>query len=202
MTNTWVTQSMQYAVLVLLAAAFTVFLGREDWASAFSSAVIFLLVLSPRLLRRWFNYHLPPILDASIAVFIFATLFLGEMENFYAQFQYWDTVLHFQSGLLLGIAGFVLVYILNGETKKKLNLTPFFVSFFSFNFSVSMGALWEIFEFLIDTNFHRDMQHGGLHDTMVDIIFNAVGSLVIVLAGYLWLRWTSKLPLTEKRIEG
>jgi hypothetical protein len=197
-----VTEALHVGVQVLLAASFAIFLAREDWISALSVALIFLLILAPRFISRWADYRLPPTLDAAIAVFIFLTLFLGEMRNFYYEYHFWDTVLHFQSGVLLGIAGFVLVFVLNGQTKKPLNLKPFFVSFFSFNFSVAMGALWEVFEYLMDVTRGSQMQYGGLPDTMIDIIFNAAGTLLVVLAGYIWLLRTSKLPLTEKKIEG
>jgi hypothetical protein len=58
---------------------------------------------------------------------------------------------------------------------------------------LSIGALWEIFEFLMDSLFGLNMQKSGLIDTMWDLIVDALGALVISILGYLYLKGDIKL---------
>ena len=89
-------------------------------------------------------------------VFVFATLFLGEMLRYYDRYEWWDAALHGGSGLLLGILGFLLVFVLNESRSVNVQLRPGFVAFFAFLFAVSIGTLWEIFEFAVDGTLRPD----------------------------------------------
>ncbi|NIR44454.1 MAG: hypothetical protein GWM93_09820, partial [Gemmatimonadetes bacterium] len=70
------------------------------------------------------------------------SLFLGEIRGYYTRFAWWDVALHTASGFLLGIVGFLLVYILNQEERIPLYMKPGFVALFSFLFAVATGAIW------------------------------------------------------------
>jgi uncharacterized membrane protein YjdF len=132
--------------------------------------------------------------------FIFLTLFLGSLTNFYERFAWWDGMLHFMSGALLGIVGFLLIYILNEQKKTRLALSPFFVAFFSLCFTMAMGVFWEIYEYIMDSRFGYQMQEDGLSDTMSDLIVCAVGALLVSSVAYVWMRYKSKVPFTPRRI--
>jgi len=112
------------------------------------------------------------------------SLFLGEMHQFYDRFWWWDTMLHSFSGLILGNIGYGLVSYLNGSSHTKIELSPMFVALFSFCFTLSIGALWEIYEFSMDTFFGLNMQKTGLDDTMADLILDALGALLFSVLGY------------------
>ena len=91
-------------------------------------------------------------------VFVFASLFLGEVREYYIRFWWWDLALHAGSGFLLGIIGFLLVYVLNETEEIGVHMKPGFVAFFAFLFAVGIGVLWEIFEFCMDIFFNMNMQ--------------------------------------------
>ena len=94
----------------------------------------------------------------------------------------------------MGILGFLLVYVLNASEKTAISMTPRFVAFFAFIFSVAVGALWEIFEFSVDSIFGARMQKpmfndpSGLTDTMWDMIVNTIGAAFISTLGWWYMK--------------
>ena len=185
-----------------MALAFIVFIFLGDWTDAFNTALIFLLMLIPSILKKRYDVYLPFELDVAIVGLIFISLFLGSQSDYYERFPYLDTIIHFQSGILLGIVGFVLVYILNGQKTKALELSPGFISFFARAFSLAIGVVWEIYEYIIDLTLGFNMQETGLPDTMSDFIFNAIGALIVGLVGYFWMKRRQKLPFTPRLLSG
>jgi uncharacterized membrane protein YjdF len=178
------------AVLQVVMAAELVVLVREaSWLNVVLVLTIMAVTLSPAALGRRFQVDIPPEFQLLAAGFVFATLFLGEMRSFYVRFWWWDIALHATSGLLLGILGFLLVYVLNESERVDLHMQPRFVALFAFVFAVAVGALWEIFEFSMDQVFGLDMQKpmlgdpSGLTDTMWDLVVDTLGAAVIALFG-------------------
>ncbi|MEX2575878.1 MAG: hypothetical protein WD382_04425, partial [Halofilum sp. (in: g-proteobacteria)] len=147
-----------------------------QWFAAFVTTGIVLLTLFPVLLARRFDVFVPAEFSLLAIVFVFASLYLGEVHDYYARYWWWDIVLHAASGFLLGIVGFLLVHVMNEMTDVGMHMKPGFVAFFAFLFAVGVGALWEIFEFGMDQLFGMNMQKGmlgdpsGLTDTMWDLI--------------------------------
>lgn len=175
--------------LVVLLEALAAF-WQQQWLTLLISTGILGITLLPLLLERRFRLFIPAPFQLMTVVFIFASLFLGEVRGYYTRFWWWDIALHTSSGFLLGIIGFLLVHVLNEIEDTGLHMKPGFVAFFAFLFAVGGGAIWEIFEFTMDTFFAMDMQKtmlgdpSGLTDTMVDLFVDAVGALVISLYGY------------------
>lgn len=196
-----VTIFLYHGVRVITFLAFIIFLIDADWVNAFYTAIIFLLIIAPSTLQQRYNLYLPFELDLAIGVFVFLTVFLGGVQGYYTKLPHWDSMLHFQSGFLLGLLGFVIVYILNKQTKKKINLTPGFISFFSVCFSLALAAVWEIFEFIVDSTLGTNWQESGIPDTMGDLIVNGIGSLIVAVLAYFWMRRRLRLPFTSQRIE-
>lgn len=159
----------------------------ENWPSAFAIFGIFLLTFVPTVLKAAYRLYMPIEFDLVVVFFIFASLFLGEVGNFYARFWWWDNFLHFWSAMLLGILGFIIVFVLHQEEKINL-LKPFFIALFAFAFAIMIGACWEIFEYFMDQTFGLNMQKTGLDDTMEDLMVDVVGAFFIANLGYLWLK--------------
>ena len=90
--------------------------------------------------------------------------FLGEVRSWYERIWWWDIALHTSSGLLLGLVGFLLVYVLTENERIDLHMRPRFVALFAFLFAVAVGALWEIFEFAMDRMLGANMQKPMLDD--------------------------------------
>ncbi|OGG58334.1 hypothetical protein A2853_00235 [Candidatus Kaiserbacteria bacterium RIFCSPHIGHO2_01_FULL_55_17] len=199
--NKW-TLALYWSMPFLVAIAALAFAVRGDWASAFATLFIGALMFVPPFLKGYYKVYLPFALELSIVAFIFLTLFLGWMANFYDRIPLWDKFLHFQSGLLLAATGYVLVYTLNEQRRERLALSPGFVSFFAFMFSVAMGALWEIIEYAADLVWPGNYWQGfGITDTMNDLLADAVGALIISIIGYFWMRRRARLPFTPRFLQ-
>ena len=148
-------------------------------------------------------------------LFILCHLF-GEVRNFYFRIPYWDLILHGFSAGMLGALGFVIVNFLNDSKWKNIQLSPFFVALFAFCFSITCGAIWEIYEFLADgilgTNMQKFITADGIvligreavRDTMEDFIVNVLGALIITTIGYIQLkrkrRYLEKLESSKRSI--
>jgi len=180
---------------------------RGQWATMWITAAIILLTLTPLLMKRRFGVFIPPEFELMAIAFIFAALFLGETQDYYIRYWWWDIVLHTSSGALLGIVGFLLVHILNETEDIDIHMKPVFVASFAFLFAVGLGALWEIFEFSMDQFFGLDMQKAmlsdpsGLTDTMWDLIVDTLGAIVIAIMGYGYLRTAGNSSFLERWID-
>lgn len=114
-----------------------------------------------------------------------ASLYLGKMHSFYERFWWWDLILHFGSAMGVGILGFLLILMMfEGD---RYAAPPWALGVLSFCLAITVGAVWEIFEYAMDTVFGYNMQKSGLNDTMGDLIVNAVGAAMAALAGVLYL---------------
>jgi len=164
------------------------------WINAFLVAIIIGITLSPAMLGRHFDVTVPAEFQLLAVLFMFASLFLGEIRRYYDRIWWWDIALHASSGLLLGLFGFLLIYVLNQNRRIELHLRPVFMALFAFLFAVTVGALWEIFEFSMDqfvgTNMQKSMlgDDSGLTDTMWDLIVDALGALLISVFGWWYMK--------------
>lgn len=173
--------------LSLLVGAVLAFVDGRFEAGAVTLLIFFITFL-PILLGNRFKVQIPPVFEVLAVIFIYASLFLGEVHGYYVRFWWWDLVLHTSSGFLLGILGFLLVYVLNENEEINLDLNPGFVALFAFLFAIGFGTFWEIFEYFIDQTVGTNMQKSGLQDTMWDLIVNAIGALIIAVLGWGYLR--------------
>ena len=194
-------------LILLIGAALELATG--NWLMAIATAGVALMMFFPILLGKRFGVSLPPEFEALAAVFVFASLFLGELKDYYVKFWWWDVLLHSASGLVLGIFGFLLVHAMNEHEDLDLHMKPSFIALFTFLFAIGMGVLWELFEFAVDITLATTMQK-GLTDTMVDLLVDAIGALVIALLGYSYLkdrasrsfleRWVANFFVLNKRL--
>lgn len=189
-----INRSVVWVVLLIMAVEFVGALLIQQWLTAFLITIIMSIITLPFLFRDKLPVKIPIEFHVLIILFIFATLFLGEVQSFYQKFWWWDAALHTMSGLLLGVIGLLLVYILNSSDHIDVHLRPRFVALFAFLFAVTVGVVWEIFEFAMDQWFSTNMQKSmfgdpsGLTDTMWDLILDGFGALVTVVFGWLYLR--------------
>ena len=164
-------------------------------------ALVLLLFLLPSFIERKLRIDLPSTLEKIILLFAYSAEILGEMQSFYIRFAWWDTMLHTLNGFLCAAIGFALVDILNTNPKAKFNLSPFYLAVVAFCFSMTVGVVWEFFEFGMDCFFHLDMQkdtvlsaissvkldptHGNTPYRITDITSVAVNGRDLGLGGYL-----------------
>ncbi len=197
---------LAYALQTILIIGLIAEIWSQQWFNAVITTAIILLTFSPLLLEKKFHVYIPPEFVLLSITFVFASLFLGEVHGYYTRYWWWDIALHTGSGVLLGIVGFLLVHVLNETEKIGVYMKPGFVAFFSFLFAVGIGALWEIFEFSMDSIFGMNMQKemlgdpSGLTDTMWDLIVDTIGALVISVLGYGYIKTAKNESFLEQWI--
>jgi uncharacterized membrane protein YjdF len=197
---------LAYALQTILIIGLIAEIWSQQWFNAVITTAIILLTFSPLLLEKKFHVYIPPEFVLLSITFVFASLFLGEVHGYYTRYWWWDIALHTGSGVLLGIVGFLLVHVLNETEKIGVYMKPGFVAFFAFLFAVGIGALWEIFEFSMDSIFGMNMQKemlgdpSGLTDTMWDLIVDTIGALVISVLGYGYIKTAKNESFLEQWI--
>jgi hypothetical protein len=184
-----------YATWILLLGALVLALVERQWHTAAMAILTILLTFVPIVFQRWYNVYIPPVLVSFVAFFAYATIFLGEVSGFYQKFWWWDLVLHLGSAIGFGLVGVIVLLLLFGRKRNESH--PFIFALLSFCFAVSVGVLWEIYEFGMDQFFGFNMQKSGLFDTMADLIIDCIGASIASLAGYLYVIEYEKNPFRD-----
>ncbi|MBQ8974223.1 MAG: hypothetical protein IJ072_00690, partial [Oscillospiraceae bacterium] len=131
---------------------------RRDYQAVFYCVLSLVLFMLPTFLERRHNIALPNTLEVIVLLFIFANEILGELGSYFVNVPNWDTLMHTTSGFLMAAVGFALIDILNRSERFTLRMSPFYVAFMAFCFSMTVGVIWEFFEFSIDRFAGGDMQ--------------------------------------------
>ncbi len=184
-----------YVTWILLLGALILALVEGQWHTAGMAVVTLVLTFIPILFQQRFNVYIPPFLISTIAFFAYATIFLGEVSDFYQKFWWWDLALHLISAIGFGLVGVIVLLLLFG--KKRNESHPFIFALLSFCFAVTVGVMWEIYEFGMDQFFGFNMQKSGLFDTMADLIIDSIGGSIAALAGYLYVIEYEKNPFHQ-----
>jgi uncharacterized membrane protein YjdF len=183
---------------VLMLVELLLLIRSGEWMHVFLVGAIMTAILLPLIARKRLPFEIPSEIQIVAILFIFATLFLGEVRNYYERFWWWDLALHSTAGLTLGLLGFLVVYIMNENDLVDLRMRPSFVALFAFFFAVAIGTFWEVFEFVMDRTFGTVMQKpgpgdpAGLRDTMSDLIVDTLGALIVSFAGWRYLKRARK----------
>ena len=161
--------------LIVLASLVSAIL-RQEYESAFVCVLVLFLFMLPFFIQKNFGICLPSTLEIIILLFIFAAEILGELQSYFIQYPYWDTMLHTTNGFLCAAVGFSLIDILNRDAKIKFTLSPLYVALAAFCFSMTIGVLWEFFEFGMDRLFHMDMQKDTIVHTISSVMLDPTNS--------------------------
>ncbi|MDE6589501.1 MAG: hypothetical protein K2K53_03970 [Oscillospiraceae bacterium] len=153
---------LRLSVVGMLVAQFF----NQNYENVLLCVLTLVLFMLPSAFERRLHIELPGTLEIIILLFIYAAEILGEIRAYYTTYLGWDTMLHTMNGFLCAAIGFALVDILNEEEKVSLHLSPFFMAVTAFCFSMTIGVLWEFFEFSMDRFLLVDMQK----DTIIDTI--------------------------------
>lgn len=162
-----------FAVYLILRTLVILVLVRQimmqNYENIFVCLLTLLLLLVPSFVQLTFKVELPIFLEILILVFIYAAEILGEIDNYYFSIPYWDTILHTINGFVYAAVGFSMVSLLNKSEKIQFFVSPLFLAIVSFTFSMTIGVLWEFFEFSMDQLFAMDTQK----DTLITSIHSA-----------------------------
>ena len=189
---------------------------KSDYALMLSQCILGVIaMLLPGLLQKKLRINIPSNMLILYTIFLYSAIYLGEVKSFYYNVPNWDNILHTFSGAMIGAIGFSFVTLLNKTEKVPMNLSPLFVAVFSFCFAVTLGVVWEFYEFTFDGLLGLNMQkfalengtqligRAALTDTMIDLFVDAVGALIISVIGYISLKynkgWIEKLQVKIKK---
>lgn len=152
----------------------------QNYENVFLCILTLLLLIIPSFVQVTFKIELPTTLEIIVLLFIFGAEILGEIAEFYLVFPFWDTVLHTLNGFLAAAIGFSLVDLLNRSERTVFHLSPLFTAIVAFCFSMTIGVVWEFFEFGMDQIMGFDMQKDTVVSTIASVMLNGQGKNVPV----------------------
>lgn len=216
-----------YLVLNLFVViAMIVSIVQGDGKHVVACLKVCIMFLIPWLIEWKFKIEISALFILLVQVFMYAAIILGELNSYYMKYPYWDTILHTINGFLCASVGFMLVNRIVEHTKSKLSIKPIYTVVFAFCLSMTVGVMWEFYEFGMDNICNSDMQKDtiihtiksaklsqegqsltilkdvtdvsingenlnlggyldiGLYDTMGDLFYNLVGTLIFCFIGY------------------
>lgn len=156
---------------------------------------IIITVFIPKIVNKIFKVEIPKTLEFSYLIFIFLGHFLGSIVDLYHKVYWYDTFVHFLSGILVSM---LATFIVNKKIKSDFIFIIFVLSFSTF-----IALDWEIFEFMSDKLFNADAQNvikTGVTDTMQDMIVALLASLLYVIS-YLYEKCNKLKGIVIKYIE-
>ncbi len=189
---------------------------KSDYALMLSQCILGVVaLLLPGMLEHKLKIEIPSNMLILYTIFLYSAIYLGEVKSFYYNVANWDNILHTFSGAMIGALGFSIVALLNKSEDVPRKLSPRFVALFSFCFAVTLGVIWEFYEFTFDGLLGLNMQkfalengtplvgRAALTDTMVDLFVDAVGALIMSIIGYISLKynkgWIEKLQVRIRK---
>ncbi len=171
-----------YMILRLLVIATMIrqcFMG--NYENVFTCILTLALLIVPSLVQLTIKVELPIALEIIILLFIFSAEILGEIDAFYVKIPGWDTILHTMNGFLMAAVGFALADILNRHKNVQFHLSPAYLAVVAFCFSMTIGVLWEFFEFAMDRIFLLDMQKDTVVHTVSSVMLHPEGKNIPVV---------------------
>lgn len=153
----------------------------SNYDNVFMCFLTLVLFMIPSFFERRIKINVPDVLEIIILLFIFSAEILGEISGYYQLFPYWDTVLHTLNGFIAAGVGFSLIDILNRSDKFAINMSPLFVAMVAFCFSMTVGVVWEFFEFGMDQIFLTDMQKDTVVPYVASVMLDPNGLKTITI---------------------
>ena len=183
---------MILTILVVFSVIRQFFLG--NYNNMFLGILTLILFIVPQFLDKTLSVTIPAGLETVILIFIYSAEILGEINAFYVKIPIWDSILHTTNGFLMAAIGFALIDLFNRSEKFSIKMSPYFVAFFAFCFSMTVGVLWEFFEFSMDWFFGTDMQKDWIVPAINSVKLNPTGANIpihvdvqsVVINGQTW----------------
>ena len=160
--------------LLVVAVMITQFFNRS-YDSVFMCVLTLFLFTLPSFVEKQLKVDVPNTLEVIILLFIFCAEILGEIREYYIIYPYWDTILHTTNGFLCAAIGIAMIDILNRSERFAFKMSPAFVALVAFCFSMTVGVVWEFFEFAMDVIFHTDMQKDTIIPAVSSVLLNESG---------------------------
>lgn len=149
------------------------------------SAVAFIITFIPGILKNVFKINIPAAFEIIYIMFLYGLLIFGETRGFYHGHLWWEILMNLTASIALGLVGLSIVYVL--YKRRRISASPIFAAILIFIFAVSMGNIWELFEFALDALVKSGLQK-SLTDTMVDLSINIFGAIIVSTVGYFHIK--------------
>ena len=166
------------SLLIVLTFIRCAFMHRYE--NMFVCVLSLVLLAMPSLIEKQLAIDIPPVMEGIVYCFIYAAEILGEINSFYTIIPGWDTMLHTINGFLVAAVGFCLVDMFNRSERFTFRLSPLFLAIVAFCFSMTVGVLWEFFEFTADQILHTDMQKDYVVQEVNTVSLNPDGLNTVV----------------------
>ncbi|MGI6766871.1 MAG: hypothetical protein ACOX4R_06600 [Lentihominibacter sp.] len=174
--KTFILYTILRALVIVAAVRHTM---QGNYGATATCILVLALFLVPSIMEERLKIKIPPLFEGIIYVFIFAAEILGEVNHFYVRIPGWDTMLHTINGFLCAAAGFSLVYLLN-RNSKNFNLSPIYLTFMAFCFSMTVGIIWEFFEFGADLFLGMDTQKDFIVQSFNSVTLDPTNSQQVI----------------------
>ena len=164
-------------------------------------AALGLTTLIATLARRA-EVRAPFAIDVVLLGLMVSDMTLGNTVGLYLWWPWYDKVLHLGSSILIGLLGFLAVYI--AHVTGRLRFHRWLDGIAILLVTLGLGAIWEICEYAVDTTLGRATQGApglaALDDTMIDLMLDAIGAVVAAIVGPLYIRHSAKSRLRFRAI--
>jgi hypothetical protein len=184
-------------------------LDRGNTGIVVNSAVALGVAQLPPLLER--DYEIP--MDAGLTLWITAAVFLHALGtvglpspvvdllqgagldvpngSFYKNTWWWDHMTHALSASVVAAAGYAVARAVDVHS-DDVRLPPKFMFAFILLLTIAFGVFWEVLEFAIGEGATAlgsgsVLTQYGLGDTMLDLVFDTVGAVVVATWGTAYL---------------
>jgi len=189
-----------FQLLIALNLAYAFATG--NFSAGFYALLMFLLTLVPYWVARKLDVHFPWFAYFLIALSLWFNT-AGFIQGYYVQYYpYYDKVAHVISGISVALLAFLGVIFI--DRYWKMDLTEPFIIGFTIIFGLAMAAAWEIYEFAIDSlfgGFLAGRMQVDNTDTMLDMIFVLISSVIVATVAVLWFRTHDKDEVLRERAE-
>jgi len=183
-----VTRVMQVALIGLVGLG----LERGNVGIVVNASVGLVVTQLPAVLERDYQIPMDPALTLwiTIAVFFHAlgTAGLpGSSTNFYRSIWWWDHLTHTLSSSIVAAAGYATARAVELHS-DTVSLPGRFMFVFILLLVLAFGVFWEVIEFAVAgiaslTGSQSVLTQYGLGDTMLDLLFDTLGGVVVAVWG-------------------
>lgn len=178
-------RAMQIVLVVILGYGLVI----QDLPVITNAALAIVVTFIPAMLRR--NYALP--IEPGLALWVASAVFLHTLGTvaLYDAIGPYDHLTHTLSASVVAAAGYATLRAIHIHD-RSIHFPPWAMFAFLIAFILAIGVIWEIFEFVADQGalllgLDPVLAQHGIDDTIVDMIFNVLGSIVVATWGTLYL---------------
>ncbi len=181
-TGKILSQVCVWLVRLLLGASSIIEMSAQRWDIFFINLFAIILTFLPFGIRLALKISFPR--SFKIALY-FSLLVMVIVEKF---LEGW--VVFMMLGLLLGIVGFIVMYVI--YISKKMTSFDFMIVLFSFCFAVSIGAVWEVFQFLMTDTLKVHLEGFYGNYSPEGLVMIVLGAAFSSIWGYGYLKFSKK----------